>query len=81
MTPKLSQHVPIVDALACKLRACMHEGRERVLALLADDGYIPEVDDHLAPVQTFASRTPVALQFRNPRLHQLAFENQTTLEG
>ena len=64
---------------ANKPGACALDLEQNTLRLRADKGYVAQINNQLVAVERLLCLQPRLLQFCDPRLDQLAFENQLAL--
>ncbi len=78
MTPvcQLLDHIFCENATTGKLCSFFHQFQELILALLANDGGIAEVNDELASLKIRSGTAPCAPQFPYPGLNKLSFDDQ-----
>src|SRR5258708_23725352 len=76
---KLLDHVLGDHATAPKLCSCIHQFKEGVLSLLANDADILQLNHQRTVLDFPFPGPPSAPQFPAPSRHYLAFKNQPTL--
>jgi hypothetical protein len=83
MTPvcQLLDHIFSENATTGKLGSFFHQFQEFVLALLADDSGIAQVNDELAPLKILSGTAPCAPQFPDPGLNKLSFDDQAAFRS
>jgi hypothetical protein len=73
------QQMPGQDAGTREPCSFSHQFVEGVLALVANNGGVVEIDDEPASLEPLARIAPRSLQFCEPGLHKLSFDYQTAL--
>jgi len=78
MTPvcQLLDHIFGENATTGKLCSLFHQFQELILALLANDSGIAQINDELASLKILSGTAPCAPQFPDPGLNKLSFDNQ-----
>ena len=77
MTPvcQLLDHIFGENATTGKLCSFFHQFQELILALLANDSGIAQVNDELASLKILSGTAPCAPEFPDPGLNKLSFDN------
>ncbi len=78
MTPvcQLLDHIFCENATTGKLCSFFHQFQELILAFLANDSGIAQVNDELASLKILSGAAPCAPQFPDPGLNKLSFDDQ-----
>jgi hypothetical protein len=78
MTPvcQLLDHIFCENATTGKLCSFFHQFQELILAFLANDSGIAQVNDQLASLKILSGTAPCTPQFPDPGLNKLPFDNQ-----
>ena len=83
MTPvcQLLDHIFCENATTGKLCSFFHQFQELILALLADDSGVAQVNDELASLKILFGAALCAPQFPDPGLNKLSFDDQAALRS
>ncbi len=78
MTPvcQLLDHIFCENATTGKLCSFFHQFQELILAFLANDSGIAQVNDELASLKILSGAAPCTPQFPDPGLNKLPFDEQ-----
>ena len=83
MTPvcQLLDHIFCENATTGKLCSFFHQFQELILAFLANDSGIAQVNDELASLKILSGAAPCTPQFPDPGLSKLSFDDQAAFRS